>query len=117
MTGVDTAESPAVRRGGFFSKPSTKLGWWSVGLAVVFVAFMILNVTVFMRLPEITGWIGSIVLPSVGIVMILNALAAGVTGVIAVVRQHERSWLVWLLPMLVGAYIVFMLVGEFLYPH
>lgn len=83
----------------------------------MFVVFVVLNVTVLMRLPEITGWMGSIALPSVGIAMILCAIAAGVTGTVAVVWERERSWLVWLLPMLVGLYIIFMLLGEFLFPH
>ncbi len=43
---MDSVKDVAVRRGGLYFKPSTKLRRWSVGLAAVFVAFMILNVTV-----------------------------------------------------------------------
>ncbi len=117
MSEKGAVDRPAVHGGGFFSKPSTRLGWWSVGLASVFVVFMILNAAVFMQMPASTDRFSQTVMPLVGIGMIVCALAAGVTGVIAVARQHERSWLVWLLPILVGLYIVFMLVGEFLFPH
>ena len=32
--------------------PNTRLGWWSVALTATFVVLMIINGTVFMRLPE-----------------------------------------------------------------
>ena len=45
--------------------------------------------------------------------MLLCGLAAGIVGLIAITREHERAWLVWLtiLPL---AWTVFMLVGELL---
>jgi hypothetical protein len=50
-----------------------------------------------------------------GIFMLLCGLVAGIVGLIAILRQHERSWLVWLavLPMLWG---IFMVLGECLVP-
>lgn len=42
--------------------------------------------------------------------MMLCGLAAGVVGLVAVIRQRELSWLVWLTAF-------FMLLGEFLLPH
>ena len=56
---------------------------------------MIINSTIFMRLPEDVTWRVT-VLPFYGIFMMLCGLAAGIVGLIAVTRQHERSWLVWL---------------------
>jgi len=56
------------------------------------------------------------VLPFYGIVMLLCGLAAGLVGAIAIIRQHERSWLVWL-TVLAGALVVVFLLGEFLIPH
>lgn len=55
-------------------------------------------------------------LPFYGIFMLLCALAGGICGLIALIRQHERSWLVWL-TILPGAFIVVFLLGEFLVPH
>ena len=55
------------------------------------------------------------ILPFYGIAMLLCGLAAGIVGLVAITRQHERSWLVWLtvLPL---AWVVFMLVGELVLP-
>lgn len=55
-------------------------------------------------------------LPFYGIGMLACGLAAGVVGFIAVIRRHERSWLVWL-TMLPGAFVIFFVLGEFLVPH
>jgi hypothetical protein len=95
--------------------PSTQLGWWSVGLAAAFEILMIINSTVFMRLPEDVTWRVT-VLPFYGIFMMLCGLAAGIVGLIAVIRQHERSWLVWL-TLLVGLNALVFVLGEFLVPH
>jgi len=48
--------------------------------------------------------------------MLLTGLAAGITGLIAIIRHHERSWLVGL-AILPGLWVLFMLLGEFLVPH
>jgi hypothetical protein len=97
----------------FLARPSTRLGWWSVALAAAFSALFILNAAVFMRLPE-APW-QPIVGPFYGIAMLLCGLAAGVTAAIAVVRQGERSWLVWL-PLLLCLFVFFLVVGELVGP-
>ena len=97
-------------------RPGTTLGWWSVWLMVVFVAMYIIDSFVFMSIPSFgDGTWRQVVLPFYGIFMLLCGLAAGIVGLIAITRQHERSRLVWLtiLPM---AWVVFMLLGEFLVP-
>jgi len=96
-------------------RPSTQLGWWSVGLAVTFEILMIINSTIFMRLPEDVTWRVTI-LPFYGIFMMLCGLAAGIVSLISVTRQHERSWLVWL-TLLVGLNALVFVIGEFLVPH
>lgn len=87
--------------------PSTRLGWWSVGLAAAFVILMIF--IVFMRWPETLE-------PFYGIFMMLCGLAAGIVGLIAVARRHERSWFVWL-AILPGLFALVSILGEFLVPH
>jgi hypothetical protein len=89
-------------------RPSTRLGWWAVWLMAACVV-MYITVMAVMAL--------QLSLPPVfGILMMLCALSSGVVGIVALVKQHERSRLVWLaiLPLLWG---VFMLLGEFLVPH
>lgn len=95
--------------------PSTRLGWWSVGLAAAFGILMINNSAIFMRLPEDVTWRVT-VLPFYGIFMMLCGLAAGIVGLIAVTRQRERSWLVWL-AILPGLFALVFVLGEFLVPH
>lgn len=84
----------------FLGIPHTKPGWWAVGLAVASVA----GILAWSILPG-GAWFG-----------FLCGLAGGVIGLTAIIRQHERSLLVWLtiLPL---AFVIFFLVGEFLFPH
>ena len=93
----------------------TKLGWWAFYLAVAFWVMSIINNAVFMRLPEQVSWRQTL-LPFYGILMLLCGLAAGVVGLIALLKKQERSWMVWL-AILSGANVLFMLGGEFLLPH
>ena len=98
-----------------FGWPSTRLGWWSVALTATFVVLMIINNTVFMRLPEDVTWRETI-LPFYGFFMMLCGFAAGIVGLIAVIRRHERSLLVWL-TILPGLFVLVFVLGEFLVPH
>ena len=105
--------SPFVRR------PNTQLGWWVVGLAGAFVVLFIINSAVFMPLFSHSGpydRFSQTVLPFYGIFMLLCGLSAGIVGLVAVLRQHERSWLVWL-TILPCAFVLFLLLGELLVPH
>lgn len=97
------------------ARPSTRLGWWAVWLMAAFVVLFLINSFVFMPTSSDAPW-RQVILPFYGIFMLLCGLTAGVVGLIAITRQHERSWLVWLtiLPL---AWVLFMLLGEFLVPH
>jgi len=100
----------------FNERPHTRLGWWAVWLMVAFVAMFLINAFVFMALPSLgDGTWRQTILPFYGIALLLCGLAAGIVGLVAITRQHERSWLVWLtiLPLV---WVVFMLVGELLVP-
>ncbi|MBE0447568.1 MAG: hypothetical protein IBX64_05645 [Actinobacteria bacterium] len=100
---------------GFLSTPSTKLGRWSVMLAAAFVALFIINATVFMPSAVTVPW-RQVVLPFFGIVILSCGLAAGITGLVAVIRCRERSLLVWL-TILPGLMVLAFVLGEFLIPH
>lgn len=91
----------------FAERPRSRLGWWAVGLMAAYVVMYIMTMVVIalrLSLP-----------PIFGILMLLCGLSAGILGLIAITRQHERSWLVWLtlLPLLL---VLFLLTGEFLVP-
>lgn len=84
----------------FLVRPSTRFGWWAVGLALA----SIVLVLAWSVLPG-GAWLG-----------FLCALGGGIVGLIAVIRQQERSWLVFLsiLPML---NVLFFIAAELLMPH
>ena len=88
-------------------KPGTRLGWWAVWLMVAYVVMYIITMAVIalrLSLP-----------PIYGIFMLLCGLAAGIVSLVAIVKQHERSWLVWV-ALLPGIFVIFLLLGEFLVP-
>lgn len=99
----------------FFALPSTRLGWWAVALAFLFGLTNIINIAIFMRLPADEPWRQG-VLPIYGIIMLACGLAAGISGLAAIIRRGERSWIVWL-TLIPGIFVLFLLVGEFLFPH
>jgi hypothetical protein len=47
--------------------------------------------------------------------MLICGLSAGIAGLVSVIRQHERSSLVWMtiLPLV---FVLFLVLGEFLGP-
>jgi len=101
-----------------WQRPGTRLGWWAVGLAAAFVVLFAVNSAVWMQrsqdVPDVS-WQRALLI-AYGILMMLCGLAAGIAGLIAVIRKHERSWLVWL-ALLPGAFVLFLLLGELLVPH
>ena len=112
---VNVPPSGPLLRRRILGRPSTRLGWWSVGLAVTFVILFIINSTVFMP-SSVDAPLRQVVLPFYGMAMLSCGLAAGIVGLIAVIRRHERSWLVWL-TILPGLMVLFFVLGEFLVPH
>ena len=98
----------------FLSPPATRLGRWAVGLGATFVVLFLINSFVFMPSTSDAPW-RHIVLPFYGLFMAACGLASGVAGLIAVIRKHERSWMVWL-TLLPGALMLFLILGEFLGP-
>jgi len=84
----------------FFQLPHTPHGWWATGLAAASVILLPL-------------WS---FLPGGALLSFLCALASGVMALIALLRQHERSWLVFL--CLVPMVNVFsFILAELMFPH
>ena len=111
---AEAGQEPIPRRK-FLGWPATRLGWVAAGLTVAFHLLMAVNSFVFMRIQlEFPG--SQVILPLYGIGMMLCGLAAGILGLVAILRLRERSWLVWLaiLPM---TFVLFLVIGEFLMPH
>ena len=103
-----------------FSLPTTKLGRWSMWLAVAFIVMFAIN-SVFIgalgtSANEAVNAFSRTVMPFYGIGMLMVGVCAGAVGLISIVRDHERSWVAWatLLPL---AFVLFLLIGEFTTPH
>ena len=92
------------------SRPSTRLGWWSVVLATAFVILFIINASVFLPALGVVPWREALV----GITLLLCGLGGGIAALIALMRRHEHSALVWL-ALLPGVFVLFM-IGEFAVP-
>jgi hypothetical protein len=110
---MNTLPNPTLWR-----RPGTRLGWWAVGLGTAFVVLFVIHSLLVMPLkPYSVGdaryWF---LLPYYNIVMLLCGLLSGIFGLIALLRQHERSWLVWL-TLLPGALVLSFVLGEFTNPH
>lgn len=101
--------------GRFFSLPKTRLGWLAGSLMIAFLVLFLINSLVLMP-PSTNALFPRTFLIFYGIFMILCGLAAGVVGLVALIRNHERSWFVWL-AVLPGAFVLFLLLGELLVPH
>lgn len=95
--------------------PATKFGRWSVALAATFIVLFAINAAVLMSLRSEATWVRMVMI-FYGFAMLLCGLAAGVVGLMAVLRQRERSWLVWLC-ILPGLFVVFLVLGELLTSH
>ena len=86
----------------FFGMPHTKLGWWSVGLGILFV---VLFVSVTSDLLYFSGFL-----------TITLGVVVGIITLLALIWKGERSWLVWLM-LLPGLFAILFALGEILVPH
>jgi peptidoglycan/LPS O-acetylase OafA/YrhL len=80
-------------------------------LAGTFVVIISINI-VLIQLTTEAPWQQTL-LGFFGILMLVCGLGAGITGFVAILRQHERSWLVWF-SLLSGLLALFLILGEFL---
>lgn len=104
--------------------PATKIGWWAFGLsAVTIMSGPILGISAAVLVPflstSVSEKVSIIIGASVAILVILIYLATLVLSIVAF-RKGERSWAVLTALTLAGLetiFWIFMIVGEFLFPH
>jgi len=108
----------------FKEKPRTKIAWWAMGLGLgtIFVWPMLGMFAAVIR-PIIdkasSENVGGTVGFGAGFVSLILSVSALVAGVRAF-KKGERSWVLWVgfVPaILVGAFWIFMIIGEFIFPH
>ncbi len=108
----------------FKEKPKTKTAWWAMGLGLG-----------TLLMPPFLGIFAAVIRPMIdkasgentgaatgfnlGIASFILSVFAIVTGVRAF-KKGERSWILWIgfVPaILTGAFWIFMIIGEFVFPH
>lgn len=104
--------------------PKTTLGRWSLGLiaAMPVLFFIGMSITNFLYesvpagntiLEDIAGRPALALAMLVGMV---SGILAFITGLTAIIRQKERSLLVYAATT-IGALLILFLIGEFIFPH
>ena len=93
--------------------PQTRLGWWSLGVAIAGVALFVVGAFVLTsNRPEGPGVPMFLVsVPALG-----GLIAAGIIAVVAWFHRQERSLLV-LLTVLPSLFAIYFVIGEFVFPH
>jgi hypothetical protein len=107
--------------GGFTAKlPSTTLGKWAMWLAVAFIiGFMINSALVGIIGTSTNAAVNDVsrtYMPYWGMVLFACGFAAGVVGLVAMLRDKERS-LITLLTVIPMLFVIMFLIGEFAVPH
>lgn len=108
----------------FKEKPRTKTAWraMGLGLATTLVGPMLGVFAAVVRplIDKVSGEnTGAAIGFSLGIVLLILSVFAIVTCIRAF-KKGERSWVLWVgfIPsILSGAFWIFMIVGEFIFPH
>lgn len=95
--------------------PSTRLPYWAAGFGVAFVAMFAINMLVFMP-PWLPQEFKQTYLPFYGVAMMAVGITAGIVSLVAIVKNHEHSW-VAVIPLLPGLFALTFILGELLLPH
>lgn len=104
--------------------PNTRLGWWSMGLAVAIPILFFIGMSFANYLYESVP-AGDTILEDVTVrpalaIMMLAGMASGISacivGLIAIIRQKDRTLLVYC-ATLVGVLLVIFLIAESIFPH
>ena len=104
--------------------PKTKLGWWSLGLAVAMPVLFFIGMSFTTLLYKSVPAGGTIlkdiaVRPALPLTMLAgmaSGISAFIIGLIAIIKQKERALLVYS-ATLIGALLIIFLFGEFIFPH
>ena len=108
----------------FKEEPKTKTAWWAMGLGLgTLLMFPILGIFTATIRPMIDRASSENVGATVGFGVMIVALAISVSALIVGVRafkKGERSRILWIgfVPaILTGVLWIFMIIGEFIFPH
>jgi len=86
----------------FLGMPRTMLGWWSVGVTLLFTLLFVAITSEWFHFP--------------GFLTMALGFVAGIVTLIALIWKGERSWLVWLM-LIPGLFAILFSLSEIFYPH
>ena len=90
--------------------PKSPLGKWSVGLGIP--TLLLFTYPLLARI----GRVASFIAAYFNMVLIISGITALIIGLIATIKNKERSILVFL-AILLGLFDLIFVLGEFLFPH
>jgi len=96
--------------------PKTSLGWWSVGLAVFFLLYLLAPIFSVQRIGSVTHQICLSPGQIKGFVFLIAGIAGFITGFLSIIRSKELSILI-VIAMLTGLCAFLFVLGEVLFPH
>jgi hypothetical protein len=95
----------------FFGVPRSRLGWWSIGLAITFVVlFMLWWLYISWRTIPRPTFFSDPLHACLYIGATAAAITGGILGVLAFVAKRERSFLI-VLSALLGAVVLYWTIG------
>lgn len=108
----------------FKDTPKTKTGWWAFGLSLFSIAtgpILGINAAFIVpflseRVSEEVGLMSGFATMTISLIILVASLFLSIKAY----RMGERSWAVWgalILSITSVAFLIFMIVGEFLFPH
>lgn len=113
MQTTSNIQDGSSRSPSFLGMPRTRLGWWSIGLAIGFLVLFplwLFYVEYLRPIPRPTFFSDPL-----HAFLLLSAAAAGIAGaivgVLALVAKRERSFLI-LLSVLLGAFVLYWTIGS-----
>jgi len=97
--------------------PKTRLGKWSIWLIIAFIALFI-AFQLFVALGQRGGatFFSNLALSVPMLIAAISGISAFFTGIIGIIKSKERSVLVFI-ASIIGFFILFFVLGEFLVPH
>jgi hypothetical protein len=100
------------RRLSFVGMPRSRLGWWSIGLAIIFLGLFVAWLLYVQATPIARPTFFSDPLHACLLLgAVVAAFTGAIVGVLALVAKRERSFMI-LLSVLLGALVLYLTIAE-----
>jgi hypothetical protein len=109
---MSNSEDGSIRSPSFLGMPRSRLGWWSIGLAVAFLGLFVAWLLYVWAMPIARPTFFSDPLSAcLYIGATATAICGAIVGVLAFVAKRERSFLI-LLSIILGAVVLYWTIGS-----